>query len=234
MILKILWLSALSLAVLFLIAKLIGNKQISQLNVFDYINGITIGSIAAEMATSLNDNWLEPFIAMMVYGFAAFLVSVVSMKSIKARKFLWGKPLVLYQSGRLYEKNLYKAKLDMTEFQMMCRNSGYFNLADIDTAVLEANGQLSFIPVSARRPATPEDMGLFPKQEKITVNIILDGNILEANLKYLNKNKIWLQDKLNSQGFRDISKISLATCDGSGEVSVYVKMPNDETKDLFE
>ena len=89
MILKIIWLSLLSLTVLFLIAKLIGNKQISQLNVYDYINGITIGSIAAEMATSLKDNWIEPLTAMLVYGLAAFLISVVSMKSIKARKLLW-------------------------------------------------------------------------------------------------------------------------------------------------
>ncbi|MCL2019789.1 MAG: DUF421 domain-containing protein [Oscillospiraceae bacterium] len=234
MILKILWLSGFSLSVLFFIAKLMGNKQISQLSVFDYIIGITIGNIAAEMATSITDSWIEPLTAMLVYGFAGFFISLITIKSPKARKFILGKPLVIYKSGKLYEKNLLKAKLDITEFQMLCRNSGYFNLADVGTAVLEHNGQLSFIPAAARRPATPEDLSLFPKQEEITVNVVLDGRILETNLKQLGKNKIWLTDKLNAQGFSGAENISLATCDSAGDVSVYVKIPKSETKDLFE
>ncbi|MCL1822622.1 MAG: DUF421 domain-containing protein [Oscillospiraceae bacterium] len=234
MIFKIIYLSLFSLAVLFVIAKLIGNKQISQLNVFDYINGITIGSIAAEMATSISDRWLEPLIAMLVYGIVAFSISMISIKSIKARQFLWGKPLIIYENGKLYKKNLFKAKLDITEFQMMCRNAGFFNLADIGTAILEANGQLSVIPTAARRPATPEDLSLFPSQEGITVNVVLDGKILDTNLNYIGKNKIWLTDILNTQGFNDVKNISLATYASGGDVSVYRKIPKAETKDLFE
>jgi uncharacterized membrane protein YcaP (DUF421 family) len=231
---KILLLSLFSLTVLFVIAKLIGNKQISQLSVFDYIIGITIGNIAAEMATSIADSWVEPLTAMLFYGFSAFIISFISMKSPKARKFMLGKPLIIYQNGRLYERNLYKAKLDITGFQMLCRNNGYFNLADIGTAVLEHNGQFSFIPVAARRPATPEDLSLFPKQNEIVVNIILDGKILEQNLKYIGRNKIWLKDQLNAQGFDSEYNVSLATCDSGGDVSVYVKIPKSEMKDLFE
>ncbi|MCL2637232.1 MAG: DUF421 domain-containing protein [Oscillospiraceae bacterium] len=233
-VLKIIWLSFFSLAVLFLIAKLIGNRQISQLSIFDYIIGITIGNIAAEMATSITDSWVEPLTAMLVYGLVAFMISFISMKSLTARKLLWGRPLIMYQNGKLFEKNLFKAKLDITEFQMMCRNYGFHNLADVGTATLEPNGQISFIPVAARRPVTPEDLNLFPRQEQIVVNIILDGKILDVNLKYLSKNKIWLQEQLNAQGYADEKNISLATCDGSGDVSVYVKMPKTETKDLFE
>jgi len=116
----------------------------------------------------------------------------------------------------------------------MCRNAGYFNLADIETAILEANGQLSIIPIASRRPATPEDLNLFPKQEKVTVNVILDGKAIETNLKYIGKNKIWLKDQMNAQGFGDIEKIHLATYDGSGDVSIYEKIKKPETKDLFE
>ncbi|MDR2531887.1 MAG: DUF421 domain-containing protein [Oscillospiraceae bacterium] len=234
MILKIIWLSLFSLAVLFIITKLIGNKQISQLSVFDYIIGITMGNIAAEMATSITDSWVEPLTAMLVYGFVAFMMSIISLKSLKARKLLWGRSLIIYQNGKLFEKNLLKAKLDITEFLMMCRTGGYFNLADVGTAILEANGQLSFIPVAARRPATPADLSLFPKQEEVVVNIVLDGKVLDVNLKYIGKNRIWLTDILNSQGFDNVAQISLATCDGSGDVSVYQKMPKSQTKDLFE
>jgi uncharacterized membrane protein YcaP (DUF421 family) len=234
MVLKIILLSFLSMVMLFIIAKLIGNKQISQLNVFDYIIGITIGNITAEMATSIDDKWHEPMISLAFYGVMAFLISIISVKSTKVRMFLWGKALVLCEHGKLYEKNLFKAKLDVTIFQMMCRNAGYFNLADIETAILEPNGQLSVIPVAARRPATPEDLSLYPSQEKVTVNIILGGKVIETNLKYIKKNKIWLQEQLNAQGFADTEKIQLATYDGSGEVSIYKKIPKPETKDLFE
>jgi uncharacterized membrane protein YcaP (DUF421 family) len=228
------WLSVFSLTILFVITKLIGNKQISQLSVFDYIIGITMGNIAAEMATSITDSWVEPLVAMLVYGFAAFMMSIISLKSLSARKLLWGRPLILFQNGKLFEKNLFKAKIDITEFQMMCRSNGYHNLADVGTATLEPNGQLSFIPVAARRPLTPEDMNIFPKQEQVVINIILDGKILETNLNYLSKNKFWLQERLSEQGYVDEKNVSLATCDGNGDVSVYVRMPKSQTKDLFE
>jgi uncharacterized membrane protein YcaP (DUF421 family) len=227
-------LSLFSLVVLFAIAKLLGNRQISQLSIFDYIIGITIGNIAAEMATSIADSFIEPLTAMLVYGMVAYLISLVSTKSLSARKFLWGKPMILYQNGKLYQKNLFKANLDISEFLMACRTNGYFNLADVNTAILEPNGLLSFIPVAARRPATPEDLGLFPRQSESVTNVILDGKILESSLKYLGRNKIWLYDMLNAQGFSDAEKISLATCDSSGDVSIYEKVPRKESKDLFE
>ena len=237
MVIKIIWLSLFSLSVLFIIAKLIGNKQISQLGLFDYIIGISMGNIAAEMATSITDSWVEPFTAMLVYGATAITISYISTKSLRARKVLWGRPLVLFENGKIYQKNLSKAHLDVSEFQMMCRSSGYFNLADVGTAIMEPNGQISFIPVAARRPATPEDIGVFPKQDGLTMNVIIDGKIIESSLKTLGKNKIWLQDMLNSQGFSEAEKISLATCDSSGDVSIYEKIPKNETnqtKDLFD
>jgi uncharacterized membrane protein YcaP (DUF421 family) len=234
MFIKIILLSLFALSVLFIIAKLIGNKQISQLGVFDYIIGITIGNIAAEMATGLSENWYEPLTALLVFGIASCTISFICTKSIKMRRLLWGKPLVLYHNGDFFGKNLFKAKLDVSEFQMICRTSGYFNLADIGTAVLEPNGKISLIPVAAKKPLMSEDLNLYPKQEEITANIIIDGKVLEPVLKQLGKNKIWLNDQLNAQGFGDIKEIQLATYDTSGDVSIYRKIKKPETKNLFE
>lgn len=138
-----------SVAYLFILTKLLGNKQMSQLSMFDYINGITIGSIAAEMATALEDDFLLPMIGMAVYTAAALLISLVASHSIKLRKFLIGRPLILYDNGKLYRECMKKAKLDLNEFLTECRNNGYFNLSEIQTAILETNGKISILPAAS-------------------------------------------------------------------------------------
>ena len=108
-------LSVVSLVVLFLLTKLMGYRQMSQMSLFDYINGITIGSIAAELATNLED-YHRPLTAMIIYGLVTVLLSLLTEKSICVRRFVNGKPLVLLHHGTLYEKNLKKAKIDLNEF----------------------------------------------------------------------------------------------------------------------
>ena len=137
--------SVLSLAVMFLLTKLMGNKQVSQMTLFDYIVGITIGSIAAELATEL-ENPERPLLAMLLWGFAAWGISLLGNKSFRARAFLSGKPLVLLDQGVIDRKNLKRARLDLNEFLTYCRIAGYFDLNEIQTAVLEHNGSVSFLP----------------------------------------------------------------------------------------
>ena len=149
--LKIVFLSLGSIIVLFILAKLMGNREMSQLSMFDYVVSITIGSIAAEMSTSLENNFLEPFIAMVVYGIVATAISYFTCKSIKIRRIVSGRGKILYDNGKLYRKNLIKSKLDLNEFLMQCRINGYFNLANIQTAILEPNGRISFLPVSRKK-----------------------------------------------------------------------------------
>ena len=112
---KVLITSVVSIVVLFFITKAIGNRQMSQLTMFDYINGITIGSIAAELATSLEE-FTKPLTALIVYGLVSFLIAYITNKSIKIRRFVEGQALLLYDNGTIYEKNLMKAKLDIDEF----------------------------------------------------------------------------------------------------------------------
>lgn len=143
--LKVLGTSVASIVALFLLAKLMGNKQISQLSMFDYIVGITIGSIAAEMATDL-ESPLRSLLAMVVYGLLAFFISVLTSKSLRARRVITGRPILLMSDGKIYRDNLKRARLDLTEFLALCRVSGYFDLSAISVAIMECSGTLSFCP----------------------------------------------------------------------------------------
>ena len=223
-VLKIFFLSLGSLVVLFILTKLIGNREMSQLSIFDYIISITIGSIAAEMSTSLENNFMEPLVAMIVYAGATIIISFITSHSLKLRELLTGKSLILFDNGKLYRENFKKAKLDLNEFLMQCRTNGYFSLSDLQTAVLEANGKISFLPNSLKRPATPEDLNLNPKQDYLKTNLILDGVVLENNLKFTGHDKEWLQKQIKKQGIYDFKQIFLATYDSNNDLSIYVKL----------
>ena len=230
---KIPILSFSSLIVLFILTKIMGNKEISQLSMFDYTIGITIGSIAAEMATSLDANFMEPLIAMVVYAIVAVLISLISSKSLVFRRIIQGKSVILYDNGRIYRENFKKTNLDLNEFLMQCRTNGYFNLAEIQTAILESSGKISILPKSLKRPVNPEDLNLNPPTDNIVTNLILDGKILKQNLKAIGKNEEWLLNQIKNQGIPKLNQIFLATYDNENNLSIYKKINTKHLKDPF-
>ena len=211
-----------SFGALFLIAKFIGHKQIAQLDFFDYITGITIGSIAAEMATELEEPW-KPLTAMVIYGGITLLLSVITNKSPRLRKYLNGTPTILMDHGKLYRENLKKARLDLSEFMVMCRQKGYFDLTSIQTAVFEYNGKLTILPVSSKRPVTPNDMNLLPEQELLFTELIMDGRILEDNLKRMGLDLTWLNKQLKQRHINSPQDVFLALCDRNLKFVIYEK-----------
>ena len=219
-ILKVVFTSLFSAISLFLIAKIIGHKQISQLDFFDYINGITIGSIAAEMATEL-EKPLRPLVAMLVYGFISVLLSLIMSKLPKSRKFINGTPIIIMNGGKIYRKNMKKARLDLSEFMLLCRHQGFFNLNDIQTAVFEYNGTLTILPVCTKRPLNPFDMNIQPSPEGICTEIIMDGVIMSDNLKRAGLDKNWLKNELRAQGIKSEKEVFLAVTDVDNKLSVF-------------
>ncbi len=212
--------TGISAAVLFVIAKVSGHKQVAQLDFFDYISGITIGSIAAELATELEAPW-KPLTAMVVYGVIAVALRVLTSKHQKSRKFINGTPTIILDRGKLYRENMKKAKLDLSEFMLMCRQAGYFNLNDIQTAVYEYDGKLSVLPVSAKRPATPADLSLAPPQETLLAEVIMDGRILHENLKRMGLDINWLQKRLEEQGYKGAEEVFLGICGEDHALTLY-------------
>lgn len=232
--LKIVWLSLGSLLALFILTKIMGNKEMSQLSMFDYIIGITIGSIAAEMSTALENDFIQPLLAMIIYALASVVISFVSYKSLKVNRFLTGPSLILLDNGEIYRNNLKKAKLDITEFLMQCRTSGYFNLSDIQTAILEPNGKISFLPKAEKRPVTPSDMNISVPVDRVVVNVVLDGIVLKENLYHSGNDELWLEKQLVSQGIQNVDDIYLATCDCNNSLSVYLKKDLENKHDFFD
>ena len=221
-ILKIVLTTLLSSVSLFIIAKLMGHKQMSQLDFFDYVTGITIGSIAAELATELEEPW-KPLISMVIYGGISVALSFIANKFPRSRRFINGSPTIILNDGVFYRENMKKAKLDLSEFMILCRQEGFFNICDIKTAVFEYNGHLTILPVSTKRPATPEDMNLTPQQEHINTEVIMDGRILEGNLKRMDISVKWLQKQLKNQGYKSEKEIYLGLCDKDRNLSLFVK-----------
>lgn len=201
-----------SFAVLFLVAKFIGHKQIAQLDFFDYITGITIGSIAAEMATELEEPW-KPLLAMVIYGGITLSLSLISSRFPRSRKYLNGTPTILLDHGKLYYENMKKARLDLSEFLVLCRQQGYFDLTTIQTAIFEYNGKLTILPVTTQRPVTPQDLDLNPDQELIFTELIMDGRILEDNLHRMGLDRTWLDKQLKQRHISSAKEVFLAVCD---------------------
>ena len=114
-----------------------------------------------------------------------------------------------------------KAKLDLSEFMVLCRQEGYFNLSDISTAVFEYNGRLTILQKATKRPVTPEDMNLIPQPEKINTELIMDGRILHGNLKRMGLDINWLQKELELQGYKNPKQVFLALSDGKGGITVF-------------
>lgn len=229
----VLALSVGSIVVLFLLTKLMGSKQLSQLTFFDYVIGITIGSIAAEMSTSLDGGFHKPLTAMITYGVIASCLSVLTNKSLKLRRFFDGRSMILYEDGKLFRKNLKKAKLNTNEFLAECRILGYYNLADIQTAILEPNGKISVLPKSISRPPTNREMNITPEEEKPPVTVILDGKVLFKNLKFTGNNEIWLKKELQKQGIKSEKDVIYASCDSTNNLSAYTNVWEMPDYDIF-
>lgn len=219
-ILKVVLTSLLSVVTLFVIAKIMGHKQISQLDFFDYITGITIGSVAAELATELEQPW-KPLVAMVIYGAVAWGLSVLTGRMPKIRKYVNGTPTIIMSNGKLYRENMKKAKLDLSEFMVMCRQEGYFDLNDIQTAVFEYNGRLTVLPVSTKRPIHPEDMELTPKPAHISTEVIMDGRIMGENLKRMGLDSNWLEKELKKQGYHNAREIFLGLSDENQKLTLF-------------
>lgn len=232
-IIDIIALSLGSIIAIFILTKLMGYRQMSQMSMFDYINGITIGSIAAEMSTSLEENFVQPLTAMFVYSFAAILLSWISSKSIKARRVIEGTPLVLMNHGELYWENLKKAKIDVNEFLVQCRVNGYFDVSKLETAILEGDGKISFLPKASERPITPADMNLSAQQDYVVANVIVDGKIIEQNLRHTGNDEKWLKNQIKGQGAKQVEDVLLATCDSSNQVTVFLKEHRKEVKNIL-
>lgn len=221
--LEVVYRTFLSALTLFLLAKAMGRKQIGELNTFDYIIGITIGSIASEMTVNSDVSLISCIVAMAVLSLIGILISYGTTKSIFLRRFFTGCPIILIENGKIIEKGLNKARFDINDLLQECRINGYFDISEIAYAVMEANGRISFLLKSKYTPVTLSDMKIKASKKGLCVNLIIDGNIMMEHLKNINKDSAWLLTRLENMGYSDYSNILLASCDTKEQITVYLK-----------
>lgn len=222
------------LIILFFITKMMGKKQISELNFFDYVVGITIGSIAADISLDIEKNMIAGIAALFIYGFISYIISFVSIKSILARRFFIGVPTVLVEKGKIIESGLKKSKIDVNDLLMEARENGYFNLDEIDYALMEVNGNISFLPKEKEKPVTKRDMKIKCSNEGLTVNAIIDSKYMANNMKAINKDKEWLDHELKVNGYDNYDNILLATIDNNYKVTIYEKNVKPDKNTVLE
>ena len=215
---KIIILSAVSFLVLFALSKFMGSRQISQLSFFDYVIGISIGSIAAEMATNIDLALWKGVLAMIIY----VLFELLSRKSIKARKFINGTPIILINNSKISKSALKKAKIELDDLITAARSAGYFDLSQIDTAVMEITGKISFLPKPLDRQLTPRDFNFAPVRKGLLTTVVIDGELMADNIASSAVTADYVTRIIAERELR-VQDVFLATVDESGNVEIFEK-----------
>lgn len=221
-----------SLVTLFFVTKMIGKKQVSQFSLFDYVIGISIGNFAAEMALNLDSDYMHGTIAVIVFGIVAYLVSVITLKNLKLRRFFIGDPTIIIEDGKILYKNLKKTKFDINDLLEECRINGYFDISQIDYALMEANGKISFLAKPDYQTPTNKDLKINKQKTGLCANLIIDGEIIYESLKIMHKDKKWLMHEINIKGYK-LEDIILATLDLEETLKVYGKNVNSKSYDIL-
>ena len=226
--------SVVSIIVLFFLTKIMGRKQISQLNLYDYVVGITIGSVAAEISTNIDSDFFSGIIVMSVYSLVSIIISYLTEKSINLRRFFIGVPIVIMENGQILEDSLKKSKFDINDLLQEARINGYYDLSQINYAIMEANGTISFLPKKMFSNVLCSDINLLVEDDSIVSNVIIDGVVMENNLKSIGKNKKWLLDSLKQMGYEKINDLILVICDKDYKLSVFNRNVDKKYKKVLE
>lgn len=207
---------------LFILTKLMGYRELSELTFLDYVIGITIGSIGAELATNVDENWWRGVIAMACFAGLEILLSYLSRKSNKIRGFVTGKPIIIMSKGQIQKQALKKAQIDINDLLCQAREQGYFDLADIDYAIMEINGKISFLPTVDNQPPTLKDLNISKKHSGLCTNLIVDGDVIKENLEYVKLTDNDLSKILKKRNLEQ-GDVLLLTYDEAGNVEYYKK-----------
>ena len=215
--------SLIAIIALFILTRILGKKQMAQLNFFDYVIGISIGSIASEYAVVRAIHVSEGLTALAVFTLFSIVLSYISMKSYKGRKILDGTPVIIIENGKIIEANLKKTKVNINDLLEECRQKDIFDIAGIEFAILETSGRLSILPKSQNRPLTPKDMQIPTAYEGLCANVVIDGKIIEEHLAAIHLDAGWLYAELAKQGVTSCEDVLLAYVDTAGALHVHVK-----------
>ena len=223
--------------VLILMTRLLGKKQISEISFFEYVSGITIGSIAGEVIMGLDGNMWHGILAIGVFGGITLLVDILSLKSKKFRDIVDGKGTIIIKDGKIMEDNLKKEKYSLDDLGSLLRQKDVFNIADVEFAMLEPKGDLSILLKKENRPLTSKDLQLKVANDKVPQTIIMDGSIMNDAMSAAGKDRHWLHMELDKLGVT-IENVFMAQVDSYGDLTVdlyddKIKVPSPQVRPLL-
>lgn len=195
---------------LLIYTRLLGKQQMGNLTYFDYINGITIGSIAGTLATDLSAKAYVHWLGLTIFIFITLLLQIADIKSRYISKVIDSEPVVLIQNGKMLENNLQKSRVTKDELMIQLRVKNMFDLTKIEYALLEPDGNVTVLPKSEYQPVTRKDLHIHTQQAKLTTEVIIDGIIFEQNLKQRDKDMDWLEAQLKAHDVKQIKEVSYA------------------------
>ena len=210
-----------------ILSKLIGIKIISQMNFFDFIMGVSVGSMIAKIVIDKDHVVFSGITALLMFTLLTIATSYLNLKSYTARRIMNAKTLILIENGRIIDKNVRKLKITVNELMMKLREKDVFNLEDVQFAIMERNGQLSVLIKANKKPVTPYDMELNVKNSSLLNDIIIDGKIIDKNLKIAGIDKKWLQSEIKKKNINKIEDIFYAGVDKNKKLIISEKYPNN-------
>ena len=204
---------------------LIGRKQLSQITFFDYIVGITIGSIAAVIAVDRTINIVDGAIAVVIWALMPITVGYIAMKSIRFRVLVDGEPKITIQNGVIINRNMLKEKYNMGDLLMQLRDKGVFDISEVDYAILEPNGKLSVMKKQQYNTITLKEMDIPSGSPGLMTELIIDGKIMEKHLESIGKNALWLSNQLKSRNIANVDTVVFAGYQSNS--GLYISLRND-------
>jgi uncharacterized membrane protein YcaP (DUF421 family) len=212
--------SATTFAVLVVLTRLLGKTQVSQLTFFEYISGTALGSIASTMSINLS---LPPFkilIGLFTWTALTLLTQLAALRCRWFFKLVDGAPTVVIQNGQVLEGNLRSLRMPIEELTSLLRAKGVFDIQAVECAVMELHGSLSVRLRSQERPVTPRDLHLPTAYEGLAIELVVDGQVIDENLRHLHVNRAWLEDRLHRQGVSSPAEVAFAVIDTQGQIYI--------------
>ena len=216
------WKSLLIFAILIILTRFIGRKLLSHMTFFDYVIGITIGTISgAYVVQMIEGMWV--LLSPVILTLCAMGFGFLNVKSLRLRKVTEGEPVVVIQNGKILDKNLKKLRYHIDDLEMQLRDKDVFNFGEVEFAVLEPHGQLSVLKKSQNQPVTPSDLNMSTNYKGMPTEIIKDGEVLEQNLQQNKLSFGWLYRELRKQNIDNVSDVFYASLNTEGTLYVDLK-----------
>ena len=208
---------------LLLITKLMGQREIGSLSMFDFVIAIVIGSVAAAPLASPSDDLLGPLISIGTLGALDIFIAFIALKNAKIRRIVQEEPLVIVQNGKILEDTMRSARFNLDDLLTELRLNSIPDISDVEFAILESNGRLSIIPKSQARPVTPKDFQITTPYEGLPTVLIEDGNVIEDNLRENQLSRSWLIEQLNKLDIQSENDVFAAILNTQGQLYVSKK-----------